>query len=201
MTAIERAAAGLPPVQAPVISGYPAATQDVALVVGETVAAADVQAALVAGAASAADGACVAAGGRQAVRRLHRRAGRRRAQVAGLHAAVQGAGPDPDRRGGGGRQGRGGRRRRGAHGRRAARRSGGGIGRLANDGRRRVVTRPAAGPTRGAVVTRGRRPAADLRRCRRDGDVAGGGGRISRISTSPVHGTWRPCRSSAPRAW
>ena len=57
MTAIERAAAGLPPVQAPVISGYPAATQDVALVVGETVAAADVQAALVAGAASAAEGA------------------------------------------------------------------------------------------------------------------------------------------------
>jgi phenylalanyl-tRNA synthetase beta chain len=57
MSVIEQVAAGLPPVQAPVISGYPAATQDVALVVGEAVVAADVQAALAAGAASAADGA------------------------------------------------------------------------------------------------------------------------------------------------
>jgi phenylalanyl-tRNA synthetase beta chain len=57
MSAIEQVAAGLPPVQAPVISGYPAATQDVALVVGEEVAAAEVQAALVHGAAAAADGA------------------------------------------------------------------------------------------------------------------------------------------------
>jgi phenylalanyl-tRNA synthetase beta chain len=57
MSAIEQVAAGLPPVQAPVISGYPAATQDVALVVGEAVAAAEVQAALVRGAAAASDGA------------------------------------------------------------------------------------------------------------------------------------------------
>jgi phenylalanyl-tRNA synthetase beta chain len=49
-TAIERAAAGLPPVQAPVISGYPMATQDVALVVPESVPAAEVAAALTAGA-------------------------------------------------------------------------------------------------------------------------------------------------------
>ncbi|MGN6679104.1 MAG: phenylalanine--tRNA ligase subunit beta, partial [Streptosporangiaceae bacterium] len=52
MSAIERVAAGLPPVQAPVISSYPPATQDVALVVPEAVPAADVEAALVAGAAS-----------------------------------------------------------------------------------------------------------------------------------------------------
>ncbi|MGN6794543.1 MAG: phenylalanine--tRNA ligase subunit beta [Streptosporangiaceae bacterium] len=52
MSAIERVAADLPPVQAPVISSYPPATQDVALVVGEAVPAADVQAALVAGAAA-----------------------------------------------------------------------------------------------------------------------------------------------------
>ncbi len=52
MSAIERVAAGLPAVQAPVISSYPPATQDVALVVPEAVPAADVEAALVAGAAS-----------------------------------------------------------------------------------------------------------------------------------------------------
>ena len=57
LSAIERVAAGLPPVQAPVISGYPPATQDVALVVGEAVPAAEVEAALVAGAGAAADGA------------------------------------------------------------------------------------------------------------------------------------------------
>ncbi len=56
LSAIERSAADLPPVQAPVISGYPPATQDVALVVAEAVPAADVEAALAAGAASAADG-------------------------------------------------------------------------------------------------------------------------------------------------
>ena len=50
---IERAAAELPPVQAPVISTYPVASQDVALVVDAAVPAADVQAALVAGAAAA----------------------------------------------------------------------------------------------------------------------------------------------------
>jgi len=53
LSLIERAAADLPPVQAPVISTYPVASQDVALVVSETVPAADVQAALVAGAAPA----------------------------------------------------------------------------------------------------------------------------------------------------
>jgi phenylalanyl-tRNA synthetase beta chain len=53
LSVIERAAAELPRVQAPVISTYPVASQDVALVVGEAVPAADVQAALVAGAAAA----------------------------------------------------------------------------------------------------------------------------------------------------
>lgn len=48
---IEQAADALPPAQAPRISGYPMATQDVALVVAEEVPAADVQAALIAGAA------------------------------------------------------------------------------------------------------------------------------------------------------
>ncbi|HEX5190636.1 MAG TPA: phenylalanine--tRNA ligase subunit beta [Streptosporangiaceae bacterium] len=56
LSAIERVAAGLPPVQAPAISGYPPATQDVALVVGDAVPAAEVEAALVAGAGAAADG-------------------------------------------------------------------------------------------------------------------------------------------------
>jgi phenylalanyl-tRNA synthetase beta chain len=58
LTAIERAAAGLPPVQAPVLSAYPVASQDVALVVGCDVLAAEVAAALADGAATA-----VAAGG------------------------------------------------------------------------------------------------------------------------------------------
>jgi phenylalanyl-tRNA synthetase beta chain len=49
LTVIETAAALLGPAQAPVISPYPVATQDVALVVPETVPAADVEAALVAG--------------------------------------------------------------------------------------------------------------------------------------------------------
>ncbi len=53
LSAIERVAVDLPPVQAPVISGYPIATQDVALVVPDTVPASEVEAALVAGAASA----------------------------------------------------------------------------------------------------------------------------------------------------
>ncbi len=53
LSAVERVAAGLPPVQAPVISGYPPATQDVALVVAEAVQAAEVEAALVAGAVTA----------------------------------------------------------------------------------------------------------------------------------------------------
>ncbi len=53
LSLIERAAADLPPVQAPVISTYPVASQDVALVVDEAMPAAQVQAALVAGAAAA----------------------------------------------------------------------------------------------------------------------------------------------------
>src|ERR1019366_10138346 len=48
LTVIETAAATVGPAQAPVISPYPVATQDVALVVPETVPAADVEAALVA---------------------------------------------------------------------------------------------------------------------------------------------------------
>jgi phenylalanyl-tRNA synthetase beta chain len=50
---IETAAAALPPVQAPVISTYPVATQDVALIVPETVPAAAVAAALASGVAAA----------------------------------------------------------------------------------------------------------------------------------------------------
>ncbi len=53
LSLIERAAAGLDPIQAPVISAYPVASQDVALVVREAVAAADVAAALAAGAVAA----------------------------------------------------------------------------------------------------------------------------------------------------
>ncbi len=52
MSVIEAAAAARGPVQAPRVSGYPVATQDVALVVATTVPAADVQAALAAGAGS-----------------------------------------------------------------------------------------------------------------------------------------------------
>jgi len=52
MSVIETAAASLGPAQAPRISPYPVATQDVALVVPAEVAAADVEAALVAGVTS-----------------------------------------------------------------------------------------------------------------------------------------------------
>jgi phenylalanyl-tRNA synthetase beta chain len=62
LTRIEVAAAGLPPVQAPVISGYPVATQDVALMVDDAVPAAEVEAALVAGAAAASAGGAGSAG-------------------------------------------------------------------------------------------------------------------------------------------
>jgi phenylalanyl-tRNA synthetase beta chain len=55
MSAIEAAAAALGPVPAPVISAYPVATQDVALIVAEGVPAADVERALAAGAARAGD--------------------------------------------------------------------------------------------------------------------------------------------------
>jgi phenylalanyl-tRNA synthetase beta chain len=53
LSVIEAAAAVLGPVAAPTVSPYPVATQDVALVVPATVPAADVEAALVAGAAAA----------------------------------------------------------------------------------------------------------------------------------------------------
>ena len=53
MSVIETAAAALGPVQAPEISGYPVATQDVALIVADSVPAGDVAAALAAGAAAA----------------------------------------------------------------------------------------------------------------------------------------------------
>jgi phenylalanyl-tRNA synthetase beta chain len=54
LSVIEPAAAALPPAQAPAISAYPVATQDVALVVRDAVPAAQVQAALAAGVSSAA---------------------------------------------------------------------------------------------------------------------------------------------------
>src|SRR5499427_4191528 len=56
LSVIETAAAALSPVDAPVISPCPVATQDVALVVAASVPAAEVQAALSAGAAGAGDG-------------------------------------------------------------------------------------------------------------------------------------------------
>lgn len=55
MSVVETAAETLGPVQAPTLSSYPVAVQDVALVVAETVPAADVERALVAGAADAGD--------------------------------------------------------------------------------------------------------------------------------------------------
>jgi phenylalanyl-tRNA synthetase beta chain len=54
LSVIGAAAAALPPAQAPEISAYPVATQDVALVVRDAVPAGEVQAALAAGASSAA---------------------------------------------------------------------------------------------------------------------------------------------------
>jgi phenylalanyl-tRNA synthetase beta chain len=53
LSVISAAAAVLPPAQAPSISAFPVATQDVALVVRESVSAAEVEAALAAGAAGA----------------------------------------------------------------------------------------------------------------------------------------------------
>jgi phenylalanyl-tRNA synthetase beta chain len=55
MSVIEAAAARLAPALAPVISAYPVATQDVALIVANAVPAADVERALAAGAARAGD--------------------------------------------------------------------------------------------------------------------------------------------------
>ena len=56
MSAILAAAEGSGPVQAPELSSYPLATQDVALIVDEPVPAADVAAALRSGAAAVDDG-------------------------------------------------------------------------------------------------------------------------------------------------
>jgi phenylalanyl-tRNA synthetase beta chain len=56
LSLIERAAALVPPVQAPEISAYPVATQDVALVVDESVPASQVESALIAGAAEVGGG-------------------------------------------------------------------------------------------------------------------------------------------------
>ncbi len=56
LSVIEALAAARAPVEAPRVSGYPVATQDVALIVPRTVPAADVQAALVAGVAAAGAG-------------------------------------------------------------------------------------------------------------------------------------------------
>jgi phenylalanyl-tRNA synthetase beta chain len=52
LSVIETAAAAQGPVQAPVVSGYPVATQDVALIVPDVVPAADVEAALASGVAA-----------------------------------------------------------------------------------------------------------------------------------------------------
>jgi phenylalanyl-tRNA synthetase beta chain len=56
VSVIESAAAALGPVEAPAVSPYPVATQDVALVVDASVPAAEVEAALAAGAAAASTG-------------------------------------------------------------------------------------------------------------------------------------------------
>jgi phenylalanyl-tRNA synthetase beta chain len=56
LSVISAAATALPPAQAPEISAFPVATQDVALVVRESVPAADVEAALAAGATGAGGG-------------------------------------------------------------------------------------------------------------------------------------------------
>jgi phenylalanyl-tRNA synthetase beta chain len=56
LSVIESAADGRGPVEAPRVSGYPVATQDVALIVPDAVSAADVEAALAAGVAAAGDG-------------------------------------------------------------------------------------------------------------------------------------------------
>jgi phenylalanyl-tRNA synthetase beta chain len=56
LSVIEAAATSRGPVQAPQVSGYPVAIQDVALIVSETVPAADVEAALAMGVAAAGDG-------------------------------------------------------------------------------------------------------------------------------------------------
>jgi phenylalanyl-tRNA synthetase beta chain len=56
LSVVETVAAAQGPVQAPAVSGYPVATQDVALIVPAPVPAADVQAALAAGVAAAGEG-------------------------------------------------------------------------------------------------------------------------------------------------
>jgi len=76
LSVIESAAAAVGPVEAPVISPYPVATQDVALLVPERVPADEVNPRWSRASAAATTRACSR---RSAVRRLHRRAGRPRA--------------------------------------------------------------------------------------------------------------------------
>ncbi len=95
LSVIETAADSVGPVQAPVLSAYPVAAQDVALVVPQAVPAADVERAPQ---GRSGRGRRCPAGVADAVRRLHRRSGRRGTQVAGVHAAVPRARPDADGR-------------------------------------------------------------------------------------------------------
>ena len=109
MSVIETAADTLGPVQAPTLSSYPVAVQDVALVVAETVPAADVERALVAGAADAGDVQL------EDLRLFDVYTGDqagRGPQVSRLHPAVACARPDADCGGGDCCQGRSGGRGR-----------------------------------------------------------------------------------------
>ncbi len=101
---IEQAAGALPPAQAPRISGYPMATQDVALVVAEETPAADVEAALIAGAAAGSAESLL-----EQVRLFDLYTGeqtRRGQEIARILAQVPRRRPYPDRRRGRRRQGR-----------------------------------------------------------------------------------------------
>ena len=117
LSVIETAADKLGPVQAPVLSSYPAAVQDVALTVDAAVPSVEVERALAAGAAA------VSGLTLEDLKLFDVYTGDQAgaAEVAGLLAAVPGA--RPDAHGGGGQRGQGGRGRRGraAHRRRAQR--------------------------------------------------------------------------------
>ena len=129
------------PVPAPRLSTYPPATQDVALVVDAHVPAAEVEAALRAGAGDLLE----------SVRLFdvyRGRAGRRGQGVARLRAAVPGSRPDPHRRGG--------HRRPGGRGRRGRPADRGGPARcLTSPGRSRWSPAPGAGS---AATSRSRWP-------------------------------------------
>ena len=116
MSVIEAAAARLAPIAAPVISAYPVATQDVALIVADTVRAAEVERALVTGAARAGDVRL------EDLRLFDVYTGDRgdgRKSLA--YTLVPRAGPDADRRGGDRRARRGRGRGQGARRSRPAR--------------------------------------------------------------------------------